>query len=43
MTNKKGAAFTVGKDGKLAGYSVSVPARESVILDLVQRSRTTAP
>jgi len=42
MKNTKGPVFTVGKDGKIA-YAVSVPARESVILDLVQRSRTTAP
>ena len=36
MANRKGARFTVGRDGKMA-YSVTVPARESAILELVRR------
>ncbi|HWZ29000.1 MAG TPA: hypothetical protein VNX15_10580, partial [Gemmatimonadales bacterium] len=34
--NKKGPPLAVAKDGKLV-YSVTVPARESLILELVKR------
>ena len=36
MTNQKGARFAVGQDGHL-NYSLTVPARRSVILELVRR------
>jgi glycosidase len=36
MTDKKGAPLTIGKDGTIT-YAVSVPARESLILELVKR------
>ncbi|HKR56404.1 MAG TPA: alpha-amylase family glycosyl hydrolase [Gemmatimonadales bacterium] len=37
MTNQKGARFAVGQDGHL-NYSLTVPARGSVILELVRRN-----
>jgi hypothetical protein len=37
IKNTKVGGLVVGKDGALPGYPVSVPARASVILELVKR------
>ena len=37
IKNTKGAALGIGKNGAIAGYSVTLPARASLILELVKR------